>query len=168
MQTPFDIFVLGTFGSLLAGLATGLGALGVFLIRRLNPRIEDGMLSAAAGVMLAATFFSLLLPALDRADALVDSKLLAVSMVGAGLLIGAAGLFFVHHLVPHEHFLIGKEGPDSKRLERIWCSSSHHTANFPKAWRWAWGLPMATGQWHFVAMGIGLQNIPKASRSPSR
>ena len=163
MHSPFDVFILGTFGSFLAGMGTGLGALGIFLIRRLNPRIEDAMLSAAAGVMLAATFFSLLLPALDRADTLTTSKFAAVSIVCAGLLLGAVGLFFVHRLVPHEHFLLGKEGPDNKRLERIWLFIIAITLhNFPEGM--AVGVGFAggdKGNGTSLALGIGLQNVPE-------
>jgi ZIP family zinc transporter len=163
MHSAFDVFLLGTLGSLLAGLGTGVGALGIFLIRRLNPRIEDGMLSAAAGVMLAATFFSLLLPALDRADLLTTSKFLAVAMVAGGVLLGAIGLFFVHRLVPHEHFLLGKEGPDSKRLERIWLFIIAITLhNFPEGM--AVGVGFAGGDMGngtSLALGIGLQNVPE-------
>ena len=163
MHSPLDIFVLGTFGSLLAGMGTGLGALGIFLIRRMSARIEDGLLSAAAGVMLAATFFSLLLPALDRADTLTTSKFAAVSIVGAGLLLGAIGLFFVHRLVPHEHFLLGKEGPDNKRLERIWLFIIAITLhNFPEGM--AVGVGFAggdIGNGTSLALGIGLQNVPE-------
>src|SRR5262245_15273618 len=133
MHSALDIFVLGSVGSFLAGMGTGLGALGIFLVRRLNPRIEDGLLSAAAGVMLAATFFSLLLPALERADTLTTSKLAAVSIVAAGLLCGAVGLFVIHRFAPHEHFLMGKEGPDSQRLARIWLFVIAITLhNFPE------------------------------------
>jgi zinc transporter, ZIP family len=163
MYSPLEIFQLGVLGSLLAGLCTGAGALGIFLVRRLNPRIEDGLLSAAAGVMLAATFFSLLLPALERADALTTSRVLAVSMVAAGLLAGAAGLFFVHRLVPHEHFLMGKEGPDSTRLKRIWLFIIAITLhNFPEGM--AVGVGFAGGDRSngtSLAIGIGLQNLPE-------
>ena len=163
MHSPFDIFLHGAAGSLAAGMCTGLGALGIFLVRRLNPRIEDGLLSAAAGVMLAATFFSLLLPALDRADALTPSRFLAVSMVGAGLALGAIGLFCVHRLVPHEHFLMGKEGPDSTRLKRIWLFIIAITLhNFPEGM--AVGVGFAggdEGNGLSLAIGIGLQNIPE-------
>ena len=162
MHSPLEIFQLGALGSLLAGLCTGAGALGIFLVRRLNPRIEDGLLSAAAGVMLAATFFSLLLPALDRADALTTSKVAAVSIVAAGLLGGAVGLFFVHRLVPHEHFLMGKEGPDSRRLQRIWLFVIAITLhNFPEGM--AVGVGFAggdLGNGTSLAVGIGLQNVP--------
>jgi ZIP family zinc transporter len=163
MHSALDIFLLGTLGSLLAGLGTGLGALGIFLVRRLSARIEDGLLSAAAGVMLAATFFSLLLPALDRADALTSSKVLAVGIVAAGLLMGALGLFFVHRLVPHEHFLLGKEGPGSARLQRIWLFIIAITLhNFPEGM--AVGVGFAggdLGNGTSLALGIGLQNIPE-------
>jgi ZIP family zinc transporter len=158
-----SIFWHGVLGSLLAGLGTGMGALGIFLLRRPSARTEDAMLSAAAGVMLAATFFSLLLPALDRADALTASKVAGVAIVAGGLLVGAAGLFLVHRFVPHEHFLLGKEGPDSKRLERIWLFVIAITLhNFPEGM--AVGVGFAggdVGNGTSLAIGIGLQNVPE-------
>jgi ZIP family zinc transporter len=158
-----SIFWHGTIGSLLAGLGTGLGALGIFLLRKPSTRAEDAMLSTAAGVMLAATFFSLLLPALDRADALTTNRALAVTIVAGGLLLGAAGLFFIHRLVPHEHFLLGRQGPDSKRIERIWLFIIAITLhNFPEGM--AVGVGFAggdLGNGTSLAIGIGLQNIPE-------
>ena len=163
MLSAFDTFVLGTVGSLLAGLGTGLGALGIYLLKRPSARAEDAMLSAAAGVMLAATFFSLLLPALDRAEVLTTNDVAGVSIVGAGLLLGAAGLFMVHRFVPHEHFLLGKEGPESKRMERIWLFVIAITLhNFPEGM--AVGVGFAggdAGNGTTLAIGIGLQNVPE-------
>lgn len=57
-----NVVALGFLASLLAGLGTGVGALGVFFFRSISERMEDGMLSFAAGIMLAASIFSLLLP----------------------------------------------------------------------------------------------------------
>lgn len=163
MHDPLEIFLHGTLASLLAGLGTGLGALAIFPLRRPSPRTEDGLLSAAAGVMLAATFFSLLLPALDRADTLTTSKLAGVSLVGAGVLCGAVGLFLIHRWVPHEHFLMGKEGPDNSRLARIWLFIIAITLhNFPEGM--AVGVGFAGGDESkgiTLAIGIGLQNIPE-------
>ena len=65
MLEDVNVVWLGSIASLLAGLGTGVGALGVFLVRKLTPQLQDGMLSAAAGVMLAASFFSLLLPGIE-------------------------------------------------------------------------------------------------------
>jgi ZIP family zinc transporter len=158
------IFWYGTLGSLLAGLGTGVGAFGIVLMRRRpSPRTEDAMLSAAAGVMLAATFFSLLLPALDRADVLIGHRLGAVGMVAGGLLLGALGLYLVHRYVPHEHFLLGKEGPDSKRLERIWLFVIAITLhNFPEGMAVGVGFGGGdVGNGVSLAIGIGLQNVPE-------
>lgn len=55
-----------TYGGLAGFVATGLGALPALLLRRLPQRIEDSMLGLAAGMMLAASAFSLLLPGLSR------------------------------------------------------------------------------------------------------
>ncbi len=163
MLSAFDTFVLGTVGSLLAGLGSGLGALGIYLLKRPSARAEDAMLSAAAGVMLAATFFSLLLPALGRAEGLATNGGAGVGIVGAGLLLGAAGLFMVHRFVPHEHFLLGKEGPESKRMERIWLFVIAITLhNFPEGM--AVGVGFAggdTANGTTLAIGIGLQNVPE-------
>jgi zinc transporter, ZIP family len=78
-------------------------------------------------------------------------------------LLGAIGLFFVHRLVPHEHFLLGKEGPDSKRLERIWLFIIAITLhNFPEGM--AVGVGFAGGDMSngtSLAVGIGLQNVPE-------
>jgi zinc transporter, ZIP family len=159
-----DVFWLGFTGSLLAGFGTGLGALGIFLLRRRpSDRTQDGMISAAAGIMLAATFFSLLAPALAQTDEISTNRTLGVLLVAAGVLIGAGGLFAIHHLVPHEHFVLGRQGPDSARLARIWLFIIAITLhNFPEGM--AVGVGFAGGDVSngtSLAIGIGLQNVPE-------
>lgn len=144
METETNIIWLGVTGSLVAGLATGVGALGVFFIRRLSDRLEASLLSLAAGIMLAASFFSLLLPAIEHGEALFHNRVLAVTIVIAGLLLGATVLFLMHRFMPHEHFIAGREGPDSATLKRIWLFVIAITIhNFRKAWPSASGLRMA-------------------------
>ena len=158
MPGAFETFWMGSLASLLAGLGTGVGALGIFLLKRPSARAEDGMLSAAAGIMLAATFFSLLLPALAQADELTHNRPLGVAFVGAGVLAGALGLFAIHRSVPHEHFVLGREGPDTERITRIWLFVIAITLhNFPEGM--AVGVGFAGGDVSNglpLAIGIGL------------
>lgn len=92
----------GFAGGGLAGLATGIGALGVYGVRELSRTANDALLSCAAGIMLAATFFSLLAPAIEVALG-GGSRVFASAVVAVGVVAGAAVLTGVHRLVPHEH-----------------------------------------------------------------
>ena len=108
-------FVTGVSASLLAGLVlTSLGAAPVYVLGSLRETTQNAMLAFAAGVMLAATFFSLLLPALDRAEAGLGSRGLAAGGVIVALLIGALVMHLAHHLAPHEHF--GPKGRENADL----------------------------------------------------
>ncbi|MBN1379574.1 MAG: ZIP family metal transporter [Gammaproteobacteria bacterium] len=157
------VILYGSLASLAAGSATGVGALLVFLVRSLSARIEDSLLSAAAGVMLAATFFSLLLPGIQYAELQTSSKMLAVSIVIAGLMFGAIILHLINRYVPHEHFTKGKEGPDASKIARVWLFIIAITLhNFPEGM--AVGVGFAGGNISngvSLAFGIGLQNIPE-------
>lgn len=154
---------LGATASLLAGLATALGALPLLFIKRVSDKTRDGMLGFGAGVMLAASCFSLILPGIDAAQALTGSKTQAALIVAAGLGAGALFLFLSHNLIPHEHFVKGPEGVSSARLKQIWLFVGAVTLhNFPE------GLAVGVGfgggdfaQGGALALGIGLQNMPE-------
>ena len=147
----------------MAGLCTGLGALGVFVVRDLSENVENGLLATAAGIMLAATFFSLLLPGIDYGTARFESATLGAAVVILGLFTGAATLYLIHGSVPHEHFFAGVEGPDSATLSRIWLFVAAITLhNFPEGM--AVGVGFAGGDvanGASLATGIGVQNIPE-------
>lgn len=158
-----EVFWLGSLTSLLAGLGTGIGALAIFGLRQPSARTLDALISGAAGVMLAASFFSLLLPAIELAEARVDHSVLGVLAVIGGVFAGAALLFLIHRRVPHEHFLLGKEGPDSRRLSRLALFVIAITLhNFPEGM--AVGVGFADGNIAngvSLGLGIGVQNVPE-------
>lgn len=162
MFEGFDKILLGVSASFVASLGTAVGSIGIFFISRLSRRLEDGLLSGAAGIMLAATFFSLLLPSLELGGSLYGTAG-AAAVAASGILLGAATLFLVHSRVPHEHFKLGLEGAESTSLSRIWLfviAIALH--NFPEGL--AVGVSFADGEWSSGASlttGIAIQNMPE-------
>jgi len=155
--------LVGTLASLLAGLCTALGAVPVVVIRRISARTETIMLGFSAGVMLAASFFSLILPALDTAQELGAGKLGAVLQIVVAVMLGAGFLWTIHRFAPHEHFILGREGPATERMRRIWLFVIAITLhNLPE------GLAVGVGfgggdaaRGMPLAIGIGIQNMPE-------
>ncbi|MCC6409755.1 MAG: ZIP family metal transporter [Planctomycetes bacterium] len=160
MSSPI---VDGILGGLFAGLATGVGALGVYSVRELSRRANDLLLACAAGVMLAASFFSLLAPSIEVARRQSTSSSGAAAIVCAAVLCGALALTLAHKLIPHEHFTTGREGPAAAHVRRIWLfvlAISLH--NLPEGM--AVGVGFGGGEatsGMSLAVGIGLQNIPE-------
>ena len=158
-----SLILIGAGASFAAGLLTGAGALPVFIVRRISESTQDAMLGFAAGVMMAASVFSLILPALEEARLDLANETAATLVVIAGILFGGAVLWLINERVPHEHFILGHEGPPTERLRRIWLFVIAITLhNFPKGL--AVGVGFGTGDFGSataLAIGIGLQNIPE-------
>jgi ZIP family zinc transporter len=148
-----EIIQLGVISSLLAGLATGAGALPVLFTRRISDRLLDVMLGFSAGVMLAATSFSLIVPAIE-----LSGPWVAVF----GVVLGAFILHLIDRSVPHFHPLLGAEGPSSN-LPRVWLFVLAITIhNFPEGL--AVGVSFGSGDVAaglVIALAIGLQNMPE-------
>jgi ZIP family zinc transporter len=113
--------------------------------------------------MLAASIFSLILPATEYGEAMFHSINTAVIITIFGLLCGAVALLLMHRYLPHEHFLKGHEGPGIKAISRIWFFVIAITLhNFPE--EMAVGVGFAGGDVKngmSLATGIGIQNIPE-------
>lgn len=153
----------GTLASLAASLGTSVGAALIFTITELKPRTEDALLSGAAGIMLAASFYSLLQPGLEYGLERYDHGAIAVAVVIAGMLLGGGVLWTIHRYTPHEHFHAGREGPDTTKLARLWLFVIAITLhNFPEGM--AVGVGAASGDFTTGAaltVGIGVQNVPE-------
>ena len=150
--------------SLGAGVVlTGIGSLSVLAFGALSERRNAALLSFAAGVMLAASIFSLLLPGLALAETAMGSKPAAGLAMALAVATGAAALWAIHRFVPHEHFVKGCEGEGCERLKRVWLFVLAITIhNLPEGM--ATGVAAASGDVQSalgVAFGIGLQNAPE-------
>jgi ZIP family zinc transporter len=75
----------GFLASLAAGLLTAVGALPVLLQRQVSRHVRDVMLSFAAAVLLAAAFFSLILPGLETAVTLYTGRLIPALIITGGV-----------------------------------------------------------------------------------
>ncbi len=160
--SDWPVLVTGSLGSLFAGAVTGLGALPVLVRPRWGQTSQAIMLALAAGVMLGATVFSLLVPAMEIVGERGGSELSAVLIASGGVVAGALAIWAIHGVLPHEHFVSGREGAPSSALSRqalfVIAIALH---NFPEGMSVgvAYGAGTATGL--AVTIGIALQNLPE-------
>ncbi|GAA4341306.1 ZIP family metal transporter [Pigmentiphaga soli] len=106
-------------GGCVAAGATALGAVPVLLSQRLSDRAQDGLFGFGAGVMLAASSFSLVIPGLEAARGLGAGPWRAGLTLGAAILLGALMLLLMERYLPHEHFIKGAEGRTPAALRAI-------------------------------------------------
>ncbi|NNM77439.1 ZIP family metal transporter [Sphingomonas sp. ID1715] len=154
----------GILASLIAGAATGLGGLALWFTGKATAEQQKLMLGFAAGVMLAASFFSLIIPGIEQAQHLGASRWAAAATVVAAVLFGAFTLSSLHRHLPVDHLkLLGTPGVDPFDLKRIGLFVVAITLhNFPEGM--AVGVSFGTGDFGAgltTATGIGVQNIPE-------
>jgi len=101
-------------------VATALGALLAIGLRDISERTQDSMLGFAAGMMLAASSFSLILPGLAAGREIFGNGALAALTVVAGLALGVLLMLGLDYFTPHEHASTGPCGPDHQRINRVW------------------------------------------------
>ena len=86
-------------GGAICALGTALGAVPVLVIRRMPQVLSDTLLGFGAGVMLAATAFSLIVPGISAAESLGLMPWAASGLISFGIMLGAFGLFLVDRKV---------------------------------------------------------------------
>ena len=154
-----NVFTIGILSSIVAGLMTGLGALPIFLTKNISNKMLDALLGFAAGVMLAATSFSLILPSIQYGG----GELKGALITAIGILIGGVFLDLTDKYSPHVHLLDKRQEGANASLKKIWLFVIAITIhNFPE------GLAVGVGfgdnnikNGLILAMGIGLQNMPE-------
>ncbi len=154
------LIVLGFLASVLAGLATGLGALPALFFKDISDRLFNGMLGLAAGVMLAATAFALVVPGTEFGNELSPGN--GIWMVAAGMIVGAVFLHFADEKLPHLHFdsLSEDIAETMQKLSLFIIAITIH--NFPEGM--SVGVSFGSGDINngiVLATAIGLQNIPE-------
>lgn len=143
--------------------ATALGALPTLVLRGIPQRLEDSLLGLAAGMMLAASAFSLLLPGLAAGADLLQSKSLGAVVVVLGMGLGVLLMLGLDEFTPHEHDKTGPCGPGHERCGRIWLfvfAIALH--NLPEGM--AIGVSFARGDLTVglpLTSAIALQDIPE-------
>jgi len=111
---------LALLGGVAGFAATALGALPALVLRAIPQRVEDSLLGLAAGMMLAASAFSLLIPGIEAGASLLDSRALGAAVVVFGMALGVLLMLGLDEFTPHEHDKTGPCGPGAERCGRIW------------------------------------------------
>ncbi len=145
---------LGFWGGLTTTLFNTFGALLVMLFRKPSDRFMDASLGFAAGVMLAASFTSLIIPGAEMGG---------IVPVLIGILIGSFFLDLSDHLIPHMHNIIGTEGIHPERVKAVWLFIIAITLhNMPEGL--AVGVAFGADRIRdaiVLMIAIGIQNIPE-------
>jgi ZIP family zinc transporter len=146
-----------------AAAATAAGTVPALFAQALERRAQDMLLGFGAGIMLAASAFSLVLPGLEEARLQGAGRWEAGLLVGTAVLLGAAMIMALDRVLPHEHFIKGLEGGNALRLKRTWLfvfAICLH--NLPE------GLAIGVGyaasnvaHANALATGIAIQDLPE-------
>ncbi len=168
---PFNPVVQTLFGTGFTWFMTAAGAAVVFFARDLDRRLLDGMLGFAAGVMIAASYWSLLAPAIEMSQ---TGSLPAWIPATVGFLVGGTFLRLVDLILPHLHR--GEPVEKAEGIKTAWQRTTLLVLaitlhNIPEglAVGVAFGavaagldsatLPAAVA----LTIGIGIQNFPEGS-----
>jgi ZIP family zinc transporter len=168
----YNYIMLALLGTLFTWGGTALGASLVFFFNTINKRILNLMLGFAAGVMIAASFWSLLNPAIEMEEAKNPSTAWIPAVVG--FLSGGAFLYLIDKLLPHVHsrFAIGKsEGIKTSWDRSVLLILAITLHNIPEGL--AIGVSFGALAIHpdpavlagaiVLTVGIGLQNFPEGA-----
>ncbi len=168
----FDPVTQALIGTLFTWAVTALGAAMVFFFKTINKTVLNTMLGFAAGVMIAASFWSLLAPGIEMAEEIGQNPWVTAAV---GFLGGGGFLYLVDKLLPHLH--MGLETNQAEGIKTSWQRSvllvlAITLHNIPEglAVGVAFGAAAAgnlqaasVASAVALAIGIGLQNFPEGA-----
>ncbi len=163
--------MLALYATLFTWGVTALGAAMVFFFRKLSQTMYSTMLGFASGVMIAASFWSLLEPALELAH---EGTLPAWLVAAVGFAAGGLFLLGADHIIPHMHFMSKdgeSEGIKTKLRRSILLVLSVTLHNIPEGLAVGAAIAGAVASGNQaailaslgVALGIGIQNFPEGA-----
>ena len=167
-----EVWVQALLGTLFTWGMTAIGAALVFLFKNIQRNMFNLMLGFASGVMIAASFWSLLAPAIEMAE---NQGVIAWIVVAIGFALGGIFLYLADKVVPHMHFGFNhdKEGIKTNLKRNILLVFAITLHNIPEglAVGVAFGaiqyfsgdLVAATLSAVGLAIGIGIQNFPEGA-----
>ena len=150
-------------GGIAGFIATALGALLIYFTRTISLRAQDSLLGFAAGMMLAASAFSLILPGIEAAQEILDQRFLAAAIVVLGLGLGTVMMLGLDYFTPHKQASAALCGPECQRLSGIWLfvfAIALH--NLPEGM--AIGISFTHGDLQIglpLTIAIAIQDIPE-------
>ena len=168
-----DPILLALIATLFTWGVTALGASLVFFFKEINQKVLNSMLGFAAGVMIAASFWSLLNPAIEMAEAM---GLNAVVTAVLGFLSGGAFLLLVDNVLPHLHpglAMNQAEGVKTSWQRSVLLVLAITLHNIPEGLAvgvafgalgfTGTGAGTSLGAALALAIGIGIQNFPEGA-----
>ncbi|BAA29722.1 ZIP family metal transporter [Pyrococcus horikoshii] len=153
-----NLIIVAVYAGIFVALMTTLGALIAIFANRMPDWGMDVSLSFAAGVMIVASFTSLILPAIDLTGSFTPA--------GIGIFLGVLLIYGIDNFIPHEHIIKGYEGPKEfkEKLKLVWLVVlAVIIHNLPEGLAVGISIVYNLNAGLVTAIAIGIQDFPEGT-----